>query len=212
MAATVADLSIRIKRIFGDESGTLIEDADILRWLNDAQLDIARKTHCLVKTQTYDSTTGDHTAALPAYFLFYQRATFDGRLLSVISYQDLDKRQPDRAVDYPQATPEYITFVGAGIELYPAPSEDGTDNFSVTYVARPIPLEDTAQVLEIPDQYYEALVFFGLMRAKELDQDWAGSKVFQEKYESELGVIRDDVAQPTQSSYPVVRDDVGDDW
>jgi hypothetical protein len=209
---TVADIATRVKRIFGDESGALIDDDDILRWANDAQLDIARKTHCLVKTEYYNSGVGTYQLGLPAGFLFFQRATFDGRLLSSISYQELDSRYPERGASYPSSTPEYLTFVGSAIELFPAPSTVGSNNIVITYIARPATLVADGDVLEIPDQYYEAILNFCLMRAKEQDQDWSASNIYRDKFETELSEIRADVALPVQTTYPVVRDDDGDDW
>lgn len=209
---SVGDIAIRVKRIFGDESGTQIDDADILRWANDAQLDIARKTRCLIKTEYYNTANGTHELNPPPGFLFFLRAICDGRLLSAIPYQELDVRNPNRGMSYPSGTPEYISFIGQSVLLYPAPSVTGNNNLAITYIARPATLDSTGDVLEIPDQYYESVVRFCLMRAKELDQDWAAAQLFQKQYEDELNEIRDDAANASQAAYPVVRDDEGDSW
>lgn len=208
--AAVSDIAIRVKRIFGDESGAQIDDDDILRWANDAQLDIARKTHCIVKTEYYNTSVDGYELSPPSGFLFFLRATCDGRMLSPLSYQELDVRYPHRLEEYPAATPEYIVFLGSSLQLYPAPDTAGSDNLIITYIARPAALVNLGDVLEIPDQYYEAVVTFCLMRAKELDQDWAASGIYQQRYEDELINIKTDQHQPAQADYPVVRDYDGD--
>ena len=54
----VSEIATRVKRQFGDESGSLIDDNDILRWCNDAQVDIIRKTAALTSSQTTAVTVG----------------------------------------------------------------------------------------------------------------------------------------------------------
>lgn len=206
---TVDDIFIRVKRTFGDEAGAQIENADILRWANDGQLDIARKTQCIVKTEIYNTTNGVYEVNIPPAFLFFLRATCDGRLLSPISYQELDARYPNRAETYPTGVPEYITFIGNTMYLYPAPVASGVGNLLVIYAARPAILVNTADNLEIPDRFYETLIRFCLMRAKELDGDWEAARIFQKSYEEELQGINTELENSNDSSYPVIRETEG---
>lgn len=204
---TIADIFIRVKRTFGDESGAQIEEPDILRWANDGQLDIARKTQCLIKTEYYNTGQGTYEISTPASFLFFLRAVCDGRLLSPISIQELDTRYPNRAENYPTGTPEYISFLGSSVYLYPATVASGTNNLILTYVARPATLLNAGDILEIPDRFYESLIRFCLMRAKELDGDWEAARIFQKSYEDELQGIKTELENVDDSSYPVVRED-----
>lgn len=52
----VSEIATRVKRQFGDEAGAQIEDADILRWVNDAMIDIARTNNLLQISATTATT------------------------------------------------------------------------------------------------------------------------------------------------------------
>lgn len=203
---TVADLAVRVKRIFGDESGAQITDADILRWVNDAQLDIARQTHCLSKSQTFSLTLGQYLIPPPVGFLFLTRAICRGRLLSPTNLNWLDLTFPNRQVSYPSGVPEYIIWKGNGFELYPAIDANALNGLVIEYTAYPSILTLVTEVLEIPEQYYLAVERFALMRAKELDQDWGAAQLFLKEYETMVRGIFHDENNRQENSYPAVRD------
>ncbi len=205
-----SEIITRVKRTFGDETGAQIEDADILRWANDGQLDIARKTQCLILTEYYNTGIGTYELTPPNNFLYFVRAVCNGRLLSPINYQSLDSLHPDRHVSYPTGKPEYLSFMGSKFHLYPAPDVAGTNNLSITFVARPAALSSGTSTLEIPSQFYETLVRFCLMRAKELNEDWSAAEIFRKSYEDEINGIFHEVHNPDNATYPSVRDADGD--
>lgn len=204
----VVEIATRVKRTFGDESGAEIEDADIIRWVNDAQLDIVRKTHCLSKSATTASVIGTPESPLPADFLLSRELKFGGRMLSSIPLEEFNYRYPNREEEDPTGTPEYFTVRGRNFLLYPAP--DTVGDIVAFYVARPTLLTTVSEVPEIPIDFHEALVKFALMRAKELDEDWQAAERFQGQYNEDVSLSRSDTQWPDASTYPVVRD--YEDW
>lgn len=207
---TGEEIATRVKRIFGDESGVEIEDADILRWINDGQLDIARRTSCIHRVTELGAIAGVTQYAIPFDFLFFKRATYNGRLLSSIPFQTLDKMYPNRDVNPAIGTPEYISVLGADFLIYPAPESTGVMNLDLTYVGRPVSMTALTETPELPAVYQEALVRFCLMRTKEQDEDWTVARGIRDEYEAL--VIDTHHGQQTQSNdhYPVVIDWDGD--
>jgi hypothetical protein len=49
----VSEIATRVRRQFGDDVGILITDADIIRWVNDAQREIAVKANLLQVRATH---------------------------------------------------------------------------------------------------------------------------------------------------------------
>ena len=49
MTLNIQDVANRVKRTFGDESGVQVTDDDIIRWVNDAQLEISRQNEDLLE-------------------------------------------------------------------------------------------------------------------------------------------------------------------
>lgn len=209
MTLTVLDISTRVKSIFGDESGVEIDDPDILRWINDGQLDIARKTRSLTKDLIRSTASGVYEIAKPSDFLFFDRATCDGRYLSPTPFQTLDQLYPTRGTTYPTGRPEYIAVKGNNFVIYPAPDEAGVNNLIINYIASPVAVVANSDTPEINGAFHEALVRFCLMRAKEKDEDWSAAQRIQESYEQMITDARTDHQNPYEGSYPSIRD-VGD--
>ena len=61
---TVGDVYNVVKRIFGDESGVQLTNDDIVRWINEAQVDISKQNQVLQTTATVAVTANTATYAL----------------------------------------------------------------------------------------------------------------------------------------------------
>ena len=61
---TVGDVYSAVKRTFGDEAGVQLTDTDIVRWINEAQVDISKQNQILQTTATLPVTSGTATYSL----------------------------------------------------------------------------------------------------------------------------------------------------
>jgi len=86
----VSDVSIRVKRQFGDQSGVQVEDADIIRWINDAQRDIAYTQEILESIATQSSVANQEKYTLPTDMINLRSVYYAGAKLQVLSLQDYD--------------------------------------------------------------------------------------------------------------------------
>lgn len=208
----LSDISTRVKRSFGDEAGVQLTENDVIRWVNDGQIDVVRRTECLVRVSPVDAVAGTSQYPLPTDFLFFKRGTVNGRLLSSINFGALDQLYPHRDESYPRGTPEYFSVRGQNFVLYPAPDTTKTGAISIEYVARPAVITTDTQSPEIPIQFHEALVLFCLMRAKELDESWDAAVLFRRQYDEQIVGIRHEGNTDSANAYPVIRDDYGDNY
>lgn len=206
----VGEQKLAVKRLFGDTAGVQITDDDILRWLNDAQIDLIRKTDFFLNVTSIPSIVGTDTYAVPTLdFLRLSRVTYNGSDLEFITYQQLNQWYPNRDVTpISTGTPKVFTFFNRNLILYPAP--DTIYNISLTYIARPNVLLSDAQTSQLPVEIHEDMVRFALTRAYELDANEPAIVRASSEYQARVSQGRADIDFPLSEIYPSIRDVSGD--
>jgi len=206
----LGEIKTAVKRQFGDESGAQITESDITRWANDAIRDIVRKVEITNQHRETSVISGDGGYELPDNFMYIARVTYNNRLIRERKMRDLDLDSPN-IDDVGNGEPGHYYIWSNTLYLHPAPAVGGSGNLDIWYVSQPAALVDDAQVPEIPTYMHEDIVRYCLARAKELDEDYQGSAIFDADYEARIMQARyEQSAQPTDS-YPSVRTLPGDD-
>jgi hypothetical protein len=73
------------------------------------------------------------------------------------------------------------------IYLWPIPSDaDGTKIITVNYSSMPTNVSSPADILGLPDRYYDRIVEFVMAKAYELDEDWTGQQIQNQKFETKV--------------------------
>lgn len=208
---TVIEMTDRIKRIFGDTGQSQLLDSFILDWLNDGQMDIARKTDCLQGTQTTNIVSGTSAYALPTDFLKEQFVTWTGYNLIRTTFNQINDYYPDRAAYTSPSNPMMYYIRQGNLNLYPTPVTNATAGLVLYYVRGPATLVATP---DIPLPYHEDLVRFGLIRAYEHDENWTQAREARIEYNERLLETIYDSNVTRADSYPAVRLTPGDygDW
>jgi len=201
----LGQIIISVQRQFGDESGAQITRSDIVRWSNDAQVDIVRKTECLQVHSETDVIKDDGSYDVPFDFIKLRRVTFDGKRLARVELEELDNLNSDQS-NSNSSYPEMFYVWGRKIWLYPKPSKSGTGNLDVYYVKMPNELVSDQDVPEIPTHLHEDIIRFCLIRAKELNEDDEKAQALMFEYDGRMAMSRDEVTNPEIESYPAVRD------
>jgi hypothetical protein len=87
----LGDVKSRVKRQFGDDAGIQITDADITRWVNDAQREIAENNDDVLQvTATANVVSGVNTYNLPADYRLIRGLKYNGNHLRGMTLQDFD--------------------------------------------------------------------------------------------------------------------------
>jgi hypothetical protein len=205
----LGEIQTRVKRQFGDESGSLITDADILIWANDGQVDIIRKTDALASVQTTAVSVGTGSVTLPVDFLFAKGVTLNNVALSLVSFQEGFLA----TAGIPQDSKPGQCYVYNGKLWFN--SQQATGNLVVFYNRRPAALVDATSIPEIPVQMHEDLVRYCISRAKELNEDLEGAGVIMSDYERRINMARAEIFTPDSNSYNGIRvldGDMGNDY
>lgn len=209
----ISDIISRVKRQFGDESGVQIQDADIIRWINDAQRDIAMK-HSLLQTKATSNVVAsqaDYT--LPTDLLNLFSVRYNGARLTEFSIQEVDL---DGLAANPTSTgtPDSFTYFGDLLTLYPTPATALTGGLTIFYTKQPTVVATTADSLTLPERYHNSIVQFCLQMAYELDENWQAAQVKNKEFNSDMGELRGKLEAMPEEFYPHVTysGDYSDDW
>lgn len=186
--STVLEMKTEVKRIFGDESGSFLEDADLLRWFNAGQLDICRHTDALVADITSTTTAAQNYVTAPTDVLAYIKITL---ALSPLNQYPLESAafSSDVAVDVPRD----MYGVWNSRIYFNNNQCIAAQAYAVLYTRRPALLTADGNIPEIPVVYHEDLVRYALARAKEMEEDYGASDRFMADYISRTRNTRSDV-------------------
>lgn len=179
---TLADVIAAVKRQFGDESGVQIVDSDITRWTNQAQREIVNKNPMIQLSASIMTGIGITHYELPDRLLQIESVFYDHCILSPVGYERISEELgPDFGQ---QGTPQYFYIWANVIYLWPVP--DQSKQLDINYSAMPKNVTAPADLLGLPDRYFERICEYVKGLAYELDEDWTANQVQMQKFEDKL--------------------------
>lgn len=172
----------RIKNLFGDDNNIVLHDDDMLDWINEAQLEIARETACRNASTTTAASNfiGGHNVA---DLLTVRGIKYGSTHLQPISFQELIRQS---SLLTPTGTPDYFYMDGGDIFLYPEPSSGDSTTVTIRYVDYPTDLTTTGSSLDISAKYHNELVLYCLAKAHERNRDEGMANYYLEQFYSYL--------------------------
>lgn len=201
ISSTSGDVANYVKRQFGDESGVQIQDSDIIRWINQGQMEIVSKNLVLRSTSVTLSVVGQDTYTKPDDCLRVTAIKYDTNLLKSMGFDEYQlKFQGTQTPD----TSVYWTEYGNSLILAPIPKDDSI-NITIYYIPEPTDVVSIGDSLSVPDRYFDRLCEFVMSKAYELDEDWQAHQVQRNLFEENLTQLSNEETN-TQGPYPVVQD------
>lgn len=200
----VSDIKTRVKRQFGDESAVQIADADIYRWISDAQDAIVIQNEALLQaTATSVSVANQSDYTLPADVvhlnsILYKK--FKLKKLSLQEFQEYLDGWQDNTVYSPGVPQNYMVYANT-FTLFPTPQTAG-DEIKIYYSKRPVAVTADGDALSLPIQYHEAIVMYCLQQAHQLDEDWAASQQKGTELQNQINYLRDRETYEDDKYYP----------
>lgn len=208
----VSDIANAVTRQFGDESGVQVTTADIIRWVNQGQLDIARRQRLIKAKATANSIAGTGDYTFPADVLFVQQVTVNGLPVEYRSFEEASEyikaNDPTR---FSTGQPS-IWYEWAGTySFWPIPDTSITGGIAVYYIQAPVVIDELTDNLTIPDTSFNTLLEYCMQQAHEMDEDWTAANVQGQKYEAAIlqdGQDNNDVNQSTYQRITVLAEDM----
>lgn len=196
----LSEIITRVQRQFGDDVQAQITKEDIVRWVNDACLEIATTN---ATNQGFLGTTpvvsGKSEYTLPPDLILLRSIRVNGMRLEHITYEQLLELDP--RADETTGTPTHYWVYGGKVNLYPIPN-DSLGNVHVMYVKSPDLL--TVDMLErepdVPKHYHTRIVEYCIAQAAELDDNIAQYQMKMGQFQSSLQNLRQNDEQPEQEA------------
>lgn len=207
---STAGIADRVKRQFGDEAGSQITDADIVRWINDAQRDIALANNLLQIKANTATVAGQADYSLPTDILTLHSVTYKGDKLTGLSLQESNELVGSRQ-DNSSGTPTHFWRWANSISLYPKPA-DASAPLVLFYTRRPVEVNSigTGVFPELPAQYHSRIVEYCLAQAYELDANFEGYQLKMNQFTAGVTSTKDQ-DEWERDAYPSITV-VPEDW
>lgn len=203
---TVTSIFTAVKRQFGDESGVQLEDADLLRWLNDAQNEINSENKVLKATSTTPAVSGQASYTFPtAQILQIESIHFNGVPIRNVPFAQAEEiligNDPTAT-----GTPQYWYEWGGTFTFWPAP--DTTDDITLYYTKNPDEIlasfDPVNAVIGLPDKYDGDIISYILKQAYEMDEDWQASGAKKQEFTEGLAAKREDERRAQDMTFSVI--------
>lgn len=187
----VSDVKRRVKRLFGDESGTQLKDADIVDWINDAQREIYSKNNLGMKVGTLPTIVGTREYSLPVDLMRLFNVKYDGDTLSSLTQQDVDQFLPNDDGDSTARgrVVAYYTYADK-IELYPAP--DSVKNLTIRYNRYPTDVVADGDSTDVDKKYENRIVDYCMAQANQLDGNMQAYVMLMQRFEGKTDSTKED--------------------
>lgn len=203
----VSDVITAVKRQFGDESGVQITDADIFRWIDDAQRDIVIKNpevNAVLATINVTADTGQYTllSELPNILKIHS-IHYNGKLLPSMTFTGAQEYLIGETGSPNSGTPQFWYIYAGVLHLWPVPTADLASGISIYYSKQPTRVTTSGDLLSVPDNYYKAVVDFCLAQAYELDENLQLSQYKDDQYSRSVTEMGNDVIEQMRV-YPTI--------
>jgi len=179
---TLSDVMTFVKRQFGDESGVQLTDPDIIRWVNQAQMEIVNKNPMIQAVATQSAVANQQTYSIPPDMIQIESIMYDGNILEPQSFESI--RTELGADNNTKGTPLFWYTWANQIYLWPIPTD--TKQISVNYSKVPVSVALTSDPLGVPDRYYDRVCEYVMSKAYEMDEDWPANQVSRKMFEDKL--------------------------
>lgn len=203
---TGQDVIDRVRSIMGDKASALFQDTEVLLWIDDASIDIAKKTLCLPTHSETDAVADDYSYELPNDYAGIRKVTFDGKGLIKTTAGEMDRDYPDRDITVISGTPWYFYIYVNMLFLYPAASSNGSGNLDIFYARTSEPLDDADSIIDLPVRFHSLVVRYALAMAKELAEEYTIAKMYMTDYETGVIAASGELDDQYMDSYPSVRE------
>jgi hypothetical protein len=207
---TGAQLAAEVKSQFGDTGNVQINDALILRWINNGQRDIAKSnpwneqvftTNLLADQAVYDLNVLMGANRVQSY----SSIVADNEVVQVIPWAEYLSTIASRPT--PSAGDRVVMYAseyGGKLTLWPAPASSVVSGLTIYYVAWPDDLAAIGDTLTVPDRFYNALSDYVFSRALQLDENFEAAAALQESHDRAVAAeLQRDKMDPTDY-YPSI--------
>jgi hypothetical protein len=185
-----------IDRVLGDlgyRDSNFVTTGDVLAWLNEGQMILARETKCFHVTTASGVTSGTAEYPLPsestARCIAVEEVLYDGDPLPFITNQQLYAHYPRWREAAPSTPLWYYMRGNSVIGLYPTPDTSTSDILTITYTALPPDVTSPLETFKVMHGAEDLLLVYAKLCASIKDQFGEGKEripMLRERWERGL--------------------------
>jgi hypothetical protein len=215
----VSDIITRVRRTFGDEAAVQVTDADVIRWINDAQVEIVKHNDgALQKSGLVNLVTGQSQYTMPADLFILRSLKYklpNMTSFSILKYQSI--QQFDESIDgwdgtlYGNGAPEFFTVSEGAVILFPPPDQSMASGLKVIYNQKPTDVASSVDALALPLIYHNTVVKYCLWQASLLDEDHEPAMMYRSDFQADMDLLLTRETTEAVATYPVITV-LADDW
>jgi|SRR5882724_1431782 len=208
----VSDITTRVRRIFGDEAAVQVTDDDIVRWINDGQIEIIKHNDgALQKTNLIDLVTGQAQYTLPTDLMILRSLRYKySDMLSFCALKYKSMAQFDEAIDgwdgtmFSTGHPQFFTMYEGKAMLFPIPDQSLVSGIKVLYNQKPADVVNQSDTLALPLIYHNTIVKYCMWQASLLDEDNDPALMYAADFKSDSDLLRTRETTEATATYPVI--------
>jgi hypothetical protein len=214
----LSDIIKRVQRQFGDDVQAQITTDDIVRWVNDACLEIVTNNHTNqgMRKGTTPVEAGKDEYDLPADMYLLRAVRINGKIVRGTTYEQISSTafgQYSDTNNKESGDPEWYWVHDYKLHIIPVPAQSlGT--VDIMYVKRPDILTPAMLTIEpdVPTEYHPRIVEYCIAQAMELDDNFQAYQLKMSEFQSNLMKLRQNGEQPESDGvYPSITY-VSDGW
>lgn len=201
---TVQEVLSAIQRLFGDESGVQLANADVVRWINDAQDVIVDRNHVLKAHITEASVSGQAAYSFAdALIHSIDSIHYGGYRLPNISFAEAEEVVLQADPLQTQAGTPQIWYEYAGtFTFWPTPTDGGS--FDLYYTKRPTRIVNLTDLLTLPDKFYQLIVLYCIGQAYTMDEDMQAASQMADTFDKQLASMGEDERVSQHMTYDTI--------
>jgi hypothetical protein len=202
----------RVRRVFGDEAAVQLTDDDIIRWINDGQIEVVKNnSSALLNTTTINIVANQSTYNFNSNMLKLRSVRYKySDMASFRSLKFLSMQQFDESIDgwdgtlYPAGYPVFYTEYNDTFTVFPTPDRSVVGGFKLLYNETPSDVTDLADPLSLPLIYHNTIMRYCLWQASLLDEDLEPAVMYAQTFTNDMAVVQSREVNENLSSYPVI--------
>lgn len=194
----VQDIITRVRRTFGDEAAVQVTDADVIRWINDGQIEVVKHNEgALQKTDFIDLVSGQAQYTLPTDLLLLRSLRYkfaDMLSFSALRYKNMQAF--DETLDgwdgsaYSAGSPQFFTMYEGKAVLFPVPEYSVVDGLKVLYNQKPTDVVGLSDALALPLIYHNTIQKYCMWQASLLDEDHEPALMYRGDFNEDLMLVK----------------------
>lgn len=200
----VSEVAASVKRQFGDESGVQITDQDIIRWVDDAQRELASQLKIIKGRATDVTVAGQSAYVLPlASAEQIETIHIDGVRVPGTTLAQAEEVIHNHTAAVQAVTRPTLWYAwNTTITFWPTPV--GGLPLTIYYSGIPAQITSVGDLIGIPDKYYDSIHAYVMAKVFQLDEEFTASNDQMQTFLNKVNEQSENDSQGATLMYPMI--------